>query len=330
MESSRKTYIDFLKFICITCIMLAHVESPDCIKMIRSFDVPMMVMLSSMLGRYSYSKYIGKKNGIIIYWKIRAKRLLIPTWSFLVIYFILQIIFGKIRPIQYYIASFALTRLAIGYVWIIRIYLLSSLLIPLFEKTSKTKKTAFFIVVLYVLYELAYHFGLDSNAFLDNTVFYIIPYGVISYFGYIYSDIGQKCKTIIKYSSLVIFAIIFVLLKNVTGSFQLLEVAKYPPRLYYLSYGVYVSFLLIGICERRQFNFFSNKLIVFVSKHSLPIYLYHILYLNLYSRVLPETEWFLEFVVVYSMSIITTYISNCIIDYVVAKCPKYDFLKYFK
>ena len=54
----RIGYVDFLKFIGLTGIILAHVGSPSWLMMLRSFDVPLMVILSSMLGKKSFEKYL--------------------------------------------------------------------------------------------------------------------------------------------------------------------------------------------------------------------------------------------------------------------------------
>lgn len=49
-RQTRMGYIDFLKFIGLTGIIIAHVGSPDWLMMLRNFDVPFMVILSSILG----------------------------------------------------------------------------------------------------------------------------------------------------------------------------------------------------------------------------------------------------------------------------------------
>lgn len=43
MQPQRDLYIDFLRFIGISLIILAHVEAPSGITQFRSFDVPLMV-----------------------------------------------------------------------------------------------------------------------------------------------------------------------------------------------------------------------------------------------------------------------------------------------
>lgn len=46
MQPQRDLYIDFLRFIGISLIILAHVEAPSGITQFRSFDVPLMVFSS--------------------------------------------------------------------------------------------------------------------------------------------------------------------------------------------------------------------------------------------------------------------------------------------
>lgn len=53
----RIDYIDFLKFIGLTGIIIAHVGAPDWAIMLRSFDVPFMVILSALLGEKSLQKH---------------------------------------------------------------------------------------------------------------------------------------------------------------------------------------------------------------------------------------------------------------------------------
>ena len=151
MEKKRLNYIDFLKFIGLTGIILAHVGSPNYVIMIRNFDVPLMVLLSSMLAAKSIKKY----NSNIAYWISRIKRLVIPTWIFLVIYFIIKaIITNKTTSIEYDLVSFILTKYGIGYIWIILIYLYSALLIPLFKKIKFSTKNNIIILLIYLLYEI--------------------------------------------------------------------------------------------------------------------------------------------------------------------------------
>lgn len=80
MQPQRDLYIDFLRFIGISLIILAHVEAPSGITQFRSFDVPLMVFVSGL-------SFSTKGGGFWKYvWK-RVKRLCIPVYLFLTILF---------------------------------------------------------------------------------------------------------------------------------------------------------------------------------------------------------------------------------------------------
>ena len=84
---TRLAYIDFLKFIGLTGIIIAHVSPPDLMIMLRNFDVPFMVILSSILAQISFDRQNHNKVSVVKYYFSRFKRLVIPTWIFLGIYF---------------------------------------------------------------------------------------------------------------------------------------------------------------------------------------------------------------------------------------------------
>lgn len=51
MQPQRDLHIDFLRFIGISLIILAHVEAPSGITQFRCFDVPLMVFVSGLSFR---------------------------------------------------------------------------------------------------------------------------------------------------------------------------------------------------------------------------------------------------------------------------------------
>lgn len=331
MAEKRLFYIDFLKFIGLTCIIIAHVGSPDLVLMIRCFDVPLMVIISALLAQSSIKKYGKDFNSIKKYFIARIKRLVIPTWIFLVIYFIIRFIFTKeLLSFKYYVASFLLTRYGVGYVWIILIYLYCALLIPLFRKIGYSAKNMMIILVIYAVYELIYYFkiGID-NKLLDTTVFYIIPYGVLSYIGYNFSLISKNKKNVYFYVNLFLFFIIGYIYYVKTGTIQYAFVDKYPPRIYFLSYGLTVSLGLLILCKKYDLKLYKNSIIQFISKHSLWIYLWHILAMDVYKAFnLPEI-WYIKLIIVYFTAIIIVIIVNKILDLVDNKY-KIELLKYLR
>ena len=313
--SSRIAYIDFLKFVGLTGIIIAHVGSPSWLMMARSFDVPLMVILSSILGVNSYKKYDGKKHGTFNYYLSRLKRLAIPTWIFLFFYFSLQFtVTHKANSLKYYISSFCLTRYGIGYVWVMLIYLYSTMLIPLYSKIGFSYKTSLSLFLIYLIYEIAFFYKIGTeNRFFDTTFYYIVPYGgVLTYLGYNYRQI--KNKNLVVASSLFIFFVVGGYYWHKFGSPQLVQISKYPPRSYYLSYGIAISFIFLIICDRNNLKIYQNPLFIFISKHSMWVYLWHILFLSVYDYLkLPEI-WYVKFLLVYSCSIAMVFSVNKVLD----------------
>lgn len=324
MVEKRLNYIDFLKFIGLTGIIIAHVNCPNWLLMLRNFDVPLMVIISAYLGARSINKY----DNNLKYYISRIKRLIIPTYIFLILFFIYKfIISNELMESKYYIDSFLLTRYGIGFVWIILIYLYSSLLLPLFKKIGYNYKTIIVLLIIYLLYELCCHYEVGmSNKIIETTFYYIIPYGILTYIGFNLDNIKNSKKILLIILNIIIFISLGLYLYNTCGSFQNVQVAKYPARLYYLSYGLLCSLLLFIVCSK--FNF-KNKIITFISKHSLWIYLWHIFYLDLYDYLKLYNKWYIKFIIVYLISIITIYLINKLLD-LIDKNHKYNFLNYLR
>ena len=119
-KNERNYYLDFLKFLGLSLIILAHVPIPNWLAAIRNFDVPLMVFVSGCLSNGS----LGRSDGLFAYYKKRFLRLLVPTWIFLTIYFGIFLVFGKngLPAKETILKSYLLQNDSIGYVWIIRIY----------------------------------------------------------------------------------------------------------------------------------------------------------------------------------------------------------------
>lgn len=62
MAENRLIFIDYLKLLGLMCIILAHVCTNPIIMQLRSFDVPLMVMISGFLAIGSYKRSVEKKT----------------------------------------------------------------------------------------------------------------------------------------------------------------------------------------------------------------------------------------------------------------------------
>ena len=331
LAMQRLKYIDFLKFIGLTGIIIAHVSPPAWLMSARNFDVPFMVILSSILAEKAFAKYTENQHAYTNYFWSRVKRLVIPTWIFLGIYFVIYFAFtGTLFDLKYYIASFFLTRYGIGYVWIILIYLYSALLVPFFCKIKLSKYGVFLIFFAYILYEIAYYFqiGVESK-FVETTFYYIVPYGLLTYLGYNYFHMKKRQRFWITVTALFLFIGCGIYYAIQTGQWQSPQIAKYPPRSYYLAFGIGISFLLLLLFEEKHFKMFDNRIICFISKHSMWIYLWHILILTVYSYLDLPMLWYVKLPIVYIGATLTVYIVNTVLD-LIEKKKKINFFNYFR
>lgn len=316
-RTERIDYIDFLKFLGLTAIIIAHIGAPEWVSRLRSFDVPLMVMLSSFLGEKSFRKYERTNpHPLRAYYLSRIQRLVLPTWCFLLLYFFVEYFcFGERYSLWYYIDSFCLTRYGIGYVWVILIYLYSAFLIPMFCRMTPSVKSAASLCAIYFAYEMMWHFrvGTDSRLF-ETTFYYVIPYGVVTALGCGYGRMKEKTRRVVAVTAFGIFAAMGLLYWGICGAAQPVRIAKYPPRLFYLGYGIGCSFALMLLCEKRQFKIYECSAVKYVSSHSMWIYLWHILVLRVYAQyALPEV-WYLKLIVVYSVSVLLTCAMNRAFD----------------
>lgn len=328
-EKSRIDYIDFLKFIGLSAIVLAHVSPPEWLLMLRSFDVPLMVMLSAMLAGRSYEK---KRISAGQYLASRFSRLVFPVWLFLLLYFTLEWLSGEpLHSLKHYLLSFGLTRYGINYVWVILIYLYSAAAVLLCQRTELSPRNSAILLAVYLLYEGACHHRLGmSSRLVVSTVYYFVPYGLLTFLGCRHSQIRAVYRRWIMAISAVVFICLCVFYYKEAGEFQPVSIAKYPPTAYYLSYGIFCSFGLLEICARCPRKFYSHPLIRYISAHSMWIYLWHILVLRFYEKLHLPHRWYIKLMIVYACTVAITYGVNRILDHLEQAGRYPSFLRYLR
>lgn len=315
----RDTTVDLLRSISLILIMLAHVGMNGSIYSIRAFDVVCMVFLGGMSFSYTAHK---ETNYFSYLWK-RIKKLVIPVYIFYLIYFPIvyflhlfspEIVLPKIDTILW---SLIFNQTAtIGYVWIIRVFLLMALLNPLFYYLKqKIPNTWIHIVLCFIsLYSLL--ILIPYRTFLTPYIkrlytlylLYGIGYGTASAFGFHYNSFHKTQKLVI--SAILASYLLFFVYQN--GIIPVTDY-KYPPHPYYLSYGILISILLFELLNSPQFESLrSLKIWQWFSKNSLYLYLSHILPVNLVKWYqLPfRNNIFIYFLFVFSFSILTVLLLN--------------------
>lgn len=252
MQPQRDLYIDFLRFIGISLIILAHVEAPSGITQFRSFDVPLMVFVSGL-------SFSTKGGGFWKYvWK-RVKRLCIPVYLFLTILFTAVIgagIVGLKNPWGWdQIAGtyLLLNEPSIGYVWIIRVFLMMSIIAPpLYPLVAKMNMHKF-ILVLFLILGIQGLLVKSSNyihipalaTFYREYFLYVIGYSIPLMLGLrLKNATSQELRVTVYYAIFALIAGILVYELQTTGPIVISPFYKYPPHGYFILYGACVSVIL--------------------------------------------------------------------------------------
>ncbi len=334
---ARDIRFDILKTLGIFSIILAHVIPQNIFFDIRNFDVPLMVIVS---GSLFYCSSYNKNSSLLTYLYKRIPRLIAPVWLFLSFYFVsIYVAFyllGKNYPFSLkkdIINSFLLLD-GIGYVWIIRVFILmafiSTLILNLY-KSCRSKNHFFAVLIfIYVFYEILLQIftkiNLINNLFfsslIKNYVFYTISYGCLFGLGIALPTMKRKSILVVAGVFLTSFLIVAVYLYNRQGVIPLTQSFKYPPKFYYLSYGIFMSMLAFSVvdilCTKYNLNNQENpiiKIIVFISTSTLWIYLWHILFLyfkQLLLQIKPSItpNYIISFLIITILSITATYIQK--------------------
>ncbi|MEE9346100.1 MAG: acyltransferase [Methylococcales bacterium] len=307
----RNQQIDLLRFIGLAMIILAHVEPPNIIFQLRNFDVPLMVLVSGMsfglaFKRESYLQYV---------WK-RIKRLIFPVWIFLTVYFFILFVFkSSLEDLSYHTIFDSYFFIdGIGYVWIIRVFILVALVAPFIdsfdEKTPSNKRYFLNLLLVLLIYEGCRYYSMPYitdgyGEYLSLVGFYLIPYSLLFAFGLRFRRIDAKEIYRLLIFFIVCFLGLMILLWYQTGNFVQTQDYKYPPSIYYLSYAL-VVFSIIWvfsgkICKTIEKSKIINTIISFIAQNSIWIYLWHIPLLKLVNA---------DFAVKYC---VVLFVSTCIV-----------------
>ena len=328
----RDLYIDALRAIGILCIILAHVYAPNVVTQLRSFDVPLMLFVSGL-------SFSGKSmsSSLIRFYYTRTLRLIIPTYVFLILFFGLYSLLNHPWDSEKIVNSFLLLEHnSIGYVWIIKVFLLIMLATPVLIFINNRLNIIQFLLLILTLYisqlfivkiPLYISFTPQSSVLFNEVISNITGYSIPFLLG-----LRIKSLSKIEINKAIVFtfilAIIFFMLYIYQNGFELniSSKYKYPPHSFYISYGCLMSLFLWYL--RPLLSILNkSKLLLFIGQNTMWIYLWHIPYVLILNRVLDI--WYLKYIIVVVMSISTYFVQYRIINTIQSKYNT-AFLKYFK
>lgn len=321
MSPNRDISVDFFRFVGISCIILAHCGTPWYLFELRNFDVPFMVFISG----YCAIKYSSKSKKFRGYVTDRFVRLVIPTWIFLTVYVIARISFGTPLSHEDILNSFLMTGGPIG-VWIIRIFFFMSIITPAVIRFTNNKQGVLTLFVLLLINEIIIKWSpsLPSGLMLSivSILFvYNFAYACALFAGSVWQNFKKKEQLFCISVFLVAFLshLFYLFAKN--GAIILTQAYKNPPALYYLSYALFVSFLLFLLKDLPLVKVVSkNKCITFIGSHTLWIYLWHWAYLAAYDGLFHmQPVWPIKFLFVFGCSVITAFIQVKLVDKLLAQ-----------
>lgn len=316
----RNEKIDFLRFIGLSMIILAHVNPPEILFQLRNFDVPLMVIVSGM----SFGLVFREEPYLGYVWK-RIKRLVFPVWIFLTLYLGASWIFNiPVADLSFIVKSYLLIG-GIEYLWIIRVFLFIALIAPLIAVLNKRVHSngkylailgTFFLVheaVKYVILPYA-DVGIGKGVYL--LVSYVFPYSFLFALGLRIPHLKAKTNHQLIVVSMAIFVSLFAFLSLHAGKFVDTQTYKYPPSIYYLSYAVFVSVFLWCVSQPLwdfvKENAGVRNLVLFVAQNSIWLYLWHIPLIEAIQK-----NFVSKYVLIYAISILVTYIQTSLVTSVV-------------
>lgn len=331
-ELNRNLTADILKTFGLILIIMAHTDFPTTLDQFREFDVPMMVIVSGILfdcscrnKTYKFDEYLKK----------RIPRLIAPVWFFLAFffgfYYLYYLLIGKLSKypfsFQKILETFFLID-GIGYVWIIRVFTIVAILSVFLLKLRSffSRNSQFFLAILAIF---AIHEAIISAIYTNNLeaslqesttfiLFSIIPYGFLFGLGMCVPRMTKKELGWLTLFFGILFFSIFFYKYFYFGHIVPLRTLKFPPRIYYTSYGIFMTLCIYLMIDKLKVTQILSKnrqvsnCIVFISSSTLWIYLWHIFFIYdwylIRVKLSPALNNFVVFfLVVAILSIATTY-----------------------
>ena len=324
-NSNRLVYVDYLKVIGLLLIILAHVNAPDWLMQLRSFDVPLMVFVSAYLAKRSFNN-IDIKG----YYKKRILRLAVPAWIFLIVFYSAIMVAYESPSIVDVIKAFFFQRDAymVGMLWVIWVYLVCAFIIPLINRLGYSKRSVVIVFTVYAIFELMCIFSnFTSNRLVYCTIMTVIPWGTVAFIGFNYDKFTRQHKLLLISVFAGIFCIIAIWMAVTNGCFVQTNEYKYPARIYYLSFAMPIIIVLFDGLKKMKIK--GNKIVTFISGSSLWIYLWHILLLYVIKNIITnDSLWLLQYCGIIICASTVTLIQNIVVKRLMKRFG-WEFLKIF-
>ncbi len=317
MISSRNATIDFLRGLAVVLMIFIHATAyflnQKYVYVLwdySHFVVPLFIFCSA------YVAFQRKDATSISFTQIfkRLRRLLVPYYIFTVI---LMLLFGFVlhKEVSY---QFILNWLLLGsgrdVGWLVVLFVYVIFLIPIIVRAAKFHLLGNFLIKIAWLIPILLLFSPPIESFrwmmwLPWTAFLIYVYVLVKNEKRQWFPLYVAALSIIAF-----FASRYVLVEM--GKSLVLTENKYPPNLYYLSYGIFFTTILYYshrfLTRKKLFATWLQKWFDFLSRHSYSLFFIHFLFVYLLKDIgdYRKLQWWGFFGVITVVSIFAQIILN--------------------
>ena len=312
----RSKAIDLLRGLGILTIILIHVtawytqdKTAHFIWNWGQFAVPAFVFCSTYLFYTKKEKY--EKEGFVNYSLIRLKRLLPSYYVFLVFFYLIYLL-KKPLAIHWQDVLMNLTLTTPGHEpnWAILLFILITILMfPLTWLLKKSKSLFIFYAVLALTSSLLLVFYRWP---FNYKLIMLLPWSLVILFSWYFSKYeGRRAFYPLTFFVLVIIFTIAFAVQNRLGNDLLFISNKYPPNLYYLSYGMLSVTLIYYLAKKGLFDFFQ-KPIYFLSVNSYHLFFIHLFLIIAASEFiqLKQLAWWQFFAIIFALTLAVQLVLN--------------------
>ncbi|MEP6668274.1 MAG: acyltransferase [Chthoniobacter sp.] len=325
-KARRDSSLDFLRFLGVAGIVIAHNSPPAWLFQLRQFDVPLVILISAILieRQYRHRPFTAGE-----YLRKRAGRILAPTWFFFVLYFLIVALWSRVTgtPFPYAAKAVVGTFLlgsGIGAVWIFRINLAVAVLSPPLLRANAWLGARVWLAIPAImgLLELINAFMRPTgSSSVDSLIKYLVveplPYYAVALIGF---NLGRLSTRRILALAAVMLSVFLVELGWLRWAGLPLDTQsyKYPAQIYYLSYALFCSLVLYVGFTRPAVAARLPEWLCNLGAYSMWIYLWHIFWLFVVAQTLqryPEGAFHsftIRYVFVLVASIITTLLMRAV------------------
>lgn len=212
----------------------------------------------------------------------------------------------------------------IGFVWVMRIFLLMAIASPFVVYASTKIKDWIYFLLMVVIIAIQYLLcAIDVPAVKENIFFNQYLLYTLGYLPFLLGGVKMKdCSPRFSVAIIIIMIVYIVLMLSFNNDIRFLDLShKYPPREDFIVYGIMVSMILL--LSKKLLHRISNySFFQFVGKNTMWIYWWHVPIVLTLNSILKNNMWPIVFIFTLFTACILFYFQYKIVDKTNKRFPK--------